>query len=188
MKALRNLFLTFVMVFALAYLTLIAAQAGAVVGKKAPDFSAVDYKGQTHSLAEQKGKVVVLEWLNPDCPFVQRHYREGTMKTLAERYKDRGVAWFAVNSTNYHDADISRQWAEKYDLSYPVLVDKDGKVGKLYGAKTTPHMFVIDREGRLVYSGAVDDDPGGNKEKRELYLEAAIQAALQNQEPAKSET
>jgi peroxiredoxin len=155
---------------------------------KAPGFSAVDHNGKEHSLDQYRGKVVVLEWINPDCPFVQRHYREGTMKALDGRFEDQGVVWLAVNSTNYHDASRNKEWAEKYSLPYPILVDKEGTIGRLYGAKTTPHMFVVNRNGELVYSGAVDDDAGGNKDKRDVYVLSAIQAALAGSLPARQET
>ncbi len=155
---------------------------------KAPVFTAVDHNGKEQSLAQYKGNVVVLEWINPDCPFVVRHYREGTMKGLAERFKDQGVVWLAVNSTNYHDANKNKEWVEKYSLGYPILVDKDGKIGKLYGAKTTPHMFVVNRDGELIYNGAVDDDPNGKKDKRDVYVLSAIQAALSGSMPARRET
>ena len=155
---------------------------------KAPGFTAVDYRGKEHTLAQYKGKAVVLEWINPDCPFVVRHYNEGTMKGLAERFKDQGLVWLAVNSTNYHDANKSKEWADKYSLPYPILVDKDGKIGRLYEAKTTPHMFAINRDGELIYNGAVDDDPNGKKDKREVYVLSAIQAALAGSLPARWET
>lgn len=130
---------------------------------KAPDFNATDYTGGKHSLAGYRGKVVVLEWLNPGCPFVQRHYREGTFKKLAGQYSGSGVVWLAVNSTSGTKAEDNKKWAEEHSLPYPILVDKSGEVGKLYSAKTTPHMFVIGREGSIVYQGAVDDDPSGGQ-------------------------
>ena len=155
---------------------------------KAPDFTATGFKGETIKLSDYKGKVVVLEWVNPDCPFVQRHYNEGTFKKLAVKYTDKGVAWLAVNSTSSQDASRSADWAKQYDLPYPIIVDKDGQVGKLYGAKTTPHLFVIGRDGQLLYEGAVDDDPDGKKDHRDVFVEDAIQAALSDKAPATRET
>ncbi|MBW7998059.1 MAG: thioredoxin family protein [Candidatus Glassbacteria bacterium] len=154
----------------------------------APSFSALDHNGKQHSLEDYRGKVVVLEWLNPGCPFVQRHYREGTFKGLAEQYGERGVVWLAVNSTSGNDAEVSRKWAQQHDLPYPILVDKSSQVAKLYDAKTTPHMFVVGRSGELVYQGAVDDDPNGTKESRTHYARLAIEAALVGSAPDMRET
>jgi peroxiredoxin len=156
--------------------------------KIAPDFTAGDHMGNTHSLSDYRGKVVVLEWLNPGCPFVKRHYREGTFKELAQQYGNRGVVWLAVNSTSSNDASDSEAWAEEHDLPYPILVDKTGKVGKKYNARTTPHMFVINPNGGLVYDGAVDNDPQGNKDNRMVYVKEAIEAALVGAVPEKQET
>ena len=155
---------------------------------QAPDFKALDYKGNTYSLSQYKGHVVVLEWLNPECPFVQRHYREGTFTRLASEYKDKGVVWLAVNSTSSQGAEQNKEWAEKNHVSYPILVDKDGQVGHLFKAKTTPHLFVVDPKGELIYEGAVDDDPSGNKEQRTVYVKNAIDAALAGALPAVRET
>lgn len=162
----------------------------AMVGKPAPAFTAVDQEGRNHSLESLDGKVVVLEWTNPECPFVQRHYREGTFKELSARYGSEGVVWFAVNSTNSNKAENSAEWMKKNSIAYPTLIDSKGELGRLFGAKSTPHVFVIDREGKLVYHGAVDDDPNGQKQpaQRQQYLENAIKAALKGQAPERSET
>jgi peroxiredoxin len=156
--------------------------------KMAQDFSATDHTGKKHSLVDYRGKVVVLEWLNPGCPFVQRHYREGTFKKLAEHFAGSGVIWLAVNSTSGNDAEVSKKWAAQHSLPYPVLVDKSGEVGKLFSAKTTPHIFVIGREGSIVYNGAVDDDPSGDKGRRTSYVSNAINAALVGSTPSVRET
>lgn len=133
---------------------------GAAVGKQAPDFTLPDLKGAQVTLSKIEG-VRVLEWVNPDCPFVERHYKAGTMKKLAADYGAKGVTWLTINSTNYMDAEANRKFAEGYGLSQRILVDQDGKVGHLYGAATTPHMFVIDAAGTIVYAGAIDSDPRG---------------------------
>ena len=148
---------------------------GVTVGDQAPAFTLSDTAGDEVSLSDYSGKVVVLEWLNPDCPFVQRHYKAGTMKNLAAKYGAQGVIWLTVNSTKYMDAAANAKFRTANDLPYPVLVDQSGEVGHLYGAMTTPHMYVIDGGGNLVYIGAIDDDPRGNKGRpADNYVAAAL--------------
>ncbi|MCB1051328.1 MAG: thioredoxin family protein [Acidobacteria bacterium] len=137
-----------------------AGMPSAAVGSSAPAFSLQDQNGNTVNLADLKDKVVVLEWTNPDCPFVVRHYKQGTMKALAEKYQGE-VVWLAINSTHYSNPEANKAWAESKKLNYAILDDHEGKVGKMYGAQTTPHMYVINK-GVLVYVGAIDDDPRGN--------------------------
>lgn len=148
-------------------------------GPRAPLFELSDQAGKPVALRNYLDRVVVLEWVNPDCPFVQRHYREGTMKLRAERYAARGVAWLAINSTGTAGVEKNLRFHEAQKLAYPVLDDSFGVVGRMYGAKTTPHMFLIDR-GRIVYSGAIDDDPTGAKsaDERVNYLDAAVEEVL----------
>jgi peroxiredoxin len=140
-----------------------AAAGGVAVGAPAPDFTLPDQSGASVSLKAQAGKVVVLEWVNPDCPFVKRHAAAGTMRELATRYAARGVVWLGVNSTSYMSAEDSAKYRAASSLPYPILVDQAGTVGKLYGARTTPHLFVIDATGKVAYQGAIDDDPRGDK-------------------------
>ena len=111
---------------------------GATVGSKAPAFSLQDQDGKTVQLADFAGKVVVLEWINPDCPFVKRHAEAGTMRDLATRYAGKGVVWLGVNSTHSMDAAGSAAYRKGSSLPYPILVDRSGEVGHAYGAKTTP--------------------------------------------------
>lgn len=152
---------------------------GASVGALAPTFTLEDQSGKKVSLADFAGKIVVLEWVNPDCPFVQRHYKAKTMITLAEKYRPKGVIWLAINTTRYMNKDTNKQWVAQHRLPYPILDDHLGHVGKLYGAKTTPHMFIIDQLGKLVYAGAIDDDPGGIKGKEAVnYVERALEELL----------
>lgn len=171
---------------------LLAASAFAApeVGKAAPDFSLPDTAGKQHTLSAYQGKVVVLEWTNPDCPYVQRHYQENTMTALADAYPDTQVVWLAVNTTHYNKPEDTRKWTTEKGLSYPTLLDPDGKIGHLYEAKTTPHMFVIAPDGKLVYDGAIDDDPRGSKEtaERAPYVAQAIQAVLQGTAPENAQT
>ena len=148
--------------FAVAALFSAAALANAPAGKPAPAFTVTDLDGKTVNLADYKGKTVVLEWTNFGCPFVQKHYRSGNMQALQKKYSN-DVVWLAVNSTNKGSTD----WTEAKALTAQLkdfgaqparyLVDEPGKVGLAYGAKTTPHMFIIDPQGTVVYNGAIDD-------------------------------
>jgi peroxiredoxin len=158
----------------------LAAAAGAGVGDPAPGFTLSDHAGNEVSLSDFEGKIVVLEWLNPDCPFVVRHYKEGTMKGLEAAYDDKGVVWLTVNSTNYMDAEANAVFAKKEGMDWKILVDQDGTVGHAYGAQTTPHMYIIDAKGRIVYAGAIDDDPRGDKaaSERTNYVAKALDEVL----------
>lgn len=145
------------------------------IGGKAPEFSLTDLNGTTHSLSQYLGKVVVLEWTNPDCPFVKRHYKAETMKKLAANYKDKGVVWLTINSTHFVDSEKLKAWATKEGITYPVLNDQSGVVGKMYNAKTTPHMFVVDKEGKLAYDGAIDAAPHGDEPDSKNFVAQAIE-------------
>jgi len=147
-----------------------AAAASGTVGDSAPTFALKSVDGKTVSLADYKGKVVVLEWQNPNCPFSDRHAREKTMSELAKQHGE--VVWLAINSTNPRTSDFVQPaayqaWEKKNGITYPVLYDESGAVGKEYGAKTTPHMFIIDPSGRIAYNGAIDNDPSDRKPKPE---------------------
>lgn len=162
----------------------------ATVGKPAPDFTLVDTKGNEHSLADLEGNVVVLEWTSTECPYVVRHYDEGTMpKTLEKLGGTEKVKWLSIDSSHFASAKASKKWKKKYEYDYPVLLDKEGKVGKMYEAKTTPHMYVIDKEGVLRYAGAIDDDPKGDKKRSERtnYVIDAVKA-LQDGEKVEKKT
>jgi len=141
------------------------ASADAVVGQPAPAFTLTGTDGKPHSLADYKGKYVVLEWINHDCPFVKKHYGSGNMQKLQKKYTEQGVVWLSVNSSapgkqgNYPPEQANALTAEKKASPTALLLDPDGKVGKEYGAKTTPHMYVINPEGELVYAGGIDDKP-----------------------------
>ncbi len=146
----------------LAALLPCAAAAAAVVGQPAPAFTLNDLSGKPVSLAEFKGRTVVLEWHNFGCPFVQKHYRSGNMQALQKRYGAE-VVWLSVNSTNEGSADymaaaqIAAELQRFGAAPARYLMDAPGTVGRAYGAKTTPHMYVIDPAGRLAYNGAIDD-------------------------------
>jgi peroxiredoxin len=160
----------------------------ATVGKPAPDFTAVDENGATYELAKLRGHAVVLEWTNPDCPFVERHYSADTMEKLAKTLGASDVVWLAVNSTYTNTPADTRAWKAEQGFAYPTLQDADGTLGHLYGARTTPHMFVIDADGVLRYTGAIDDDPNGKATTPLNYVGNAVAALLASGSPDPSET
>jgi hypothetical protein len=144
------------------------AGATAVVGQEAPAFSAVDVSGKRVSLADFKGKHVVLEWVNPGCPFVVKHYGAANMQATQKNAVDKGVVWLAVNSTardagDYRPPQAMASWMQGQKAhASATLMDEDGKVGRAYGARTTPHMYIVDPAGKLVYAGAIDSKPTSN--------------------------
>lgn len=149
-------------------------------GQAAPDFALVDHVGKTHKLSDYKGKVVVLEWTNPECPFVVRHYKAKTMKTLADQYKGKEVVWLAINSSHFANPTVNKKFVDDEKLTYAVLDDAKGTVGHAYGARTTPDMFVVDPAGKIAYRGAIDNDPFGDKKAAEKvnYIGAALPAVI----------
>ena len=154
-----------------------SAAATAKIGEAAPAFTLHDTTGKSHSLADYSGKIVVLEWINPDCPFVVRHYNLDTMTNLASKNKD--VVWLAIATTGSANADNLKTFAQKEGISYPILLDPEGTTGMAYGAKTTPHMYSIDKEGKLAYAGAIDDQAIGEpnapaKEGTVNYVDKAL--------------
>jgi len=167
----------------------LAAAAWAVSpGDTAPDFSLPDQTGAMVELSDYDGTIRVLEWTNPECPFVKRHDAAGTMKKLAAKYKTEGVNWFAVNSSHHLNQKVNAEYAAKQKLQVPVLTDQSGKVGRAYGAKTTPHIFIIDRKGTVVYAGAIDDDPRGTSKNPQNYVDEALAALVAGKAVAISET
>lgn len=141
-----------------------SAHATASVGRPAPDFTLMDTAGQPVRLSQFKGQPVVLEWNNPGCPFVRKHY-QGNMQALQKDFTRRGVAWLAINSTEETSADhlsppqLARWMQDKGASPSATLMDEDGTVGKLYGARVTPHMVIVDARGLLAYAGAIDSIP-----------------------------
>jgi peroxiredoxin len=148
--------------------------------KKATAFTLENVDGKKVSLSDFAGKTVVLEWGNPHCPPWMRVHKAGTFKTLAEKYKDKGVVWLQINSNRGSDREKNRKFAQEEKLTFPYLDDHTQEVAKAYGAKRTPHMFIIDKSGVIVYEGAIDDDPPGKKEadKRINYVDQALTELL----------
>ena len=156
-------------------------------GKAAPGFTLNDSNGKSHSLSDLKGKFVVLEWINPGCPFVKKHYESNNMQELQKKYTDKGVVWLTVNSSaagkqgHLTAEDANKEIKAKNAHMTALLLDHDGKVGKAYNAKTTPHMYVINAEGVLVYAGAIDDNNSSDKEDAKTaknYVAAALDQAM----------
>jgi peroxiredoxin len=157
------------------------------VGSAAPDFSLPDAKGKTHSLAECKGKYVVLEWFNPECPFVKKHYGNDNMQKLQQEYTGKGVIWLSIDSSAPgKEGHLTPEQAEKIMTSWKtrqtaLLLDPEGKAGKSFGARNTPHMFVINPEGKIVYEGAIDSKASPNPAdipSSTNYVKAALDEAL----------
>ena len=140
------------------------------VGQSAPDFALIGTDGKPAKLSDFKGKHVVLEWVNPGCPYVRKHYDSNNMQALQKDAAGKEVVWLAVNSTNPTHADFLKpadmaSWMSKSGgAPKATLMDQDGKVGKLYSAKTTPQMYIVDPKGQLVYNGAIDDKRSANPE------------------------
>lgn len=179
----------------LAVLSLAAlpALAGSAVGETAPAFNLKGADGKAYSLANYKGKVVVLEWVNPNCPFSDRHAREKTMSDLARQHGE--VVWLGINSTNPESSNYLKPtetlaYNQKNGIPYPVLYDETGNVGHAYGAKTTPHMFIIGKDGKIAYNGAIDDDPPGRKAKAERvnYVGGGLNAEKSGKNPDPAST
>ena len=143
----------------------------AKLAKAAPQFTLLDTTGQERSLADYKGKVVLLEWINPKCPFVQNCYKSKAIQEafLKASQTSKGLVWLAINTTPNTSAEENNNWIRKHGLKYPILLDSKGEVARLYNAKTTPHMFVIDREGVLRYHGAIDNNKLSDKSRDEVF-------------------
>jgi len=163
------------------------SQIAAKVGQPAPSFTLRGADGKTHSLADYKGKFVVLEWTNPQCPFVHKFYDSGTMQNLQKQETAKGVAWLRINSSaagleGYQSpTDIVSYEDTNHVASTATLIDASGKVGHLYGARNTPQMFVIDPKGILIYAGGIDNKPSANPADiptAKNYVIAALDEAM----------
>lgn len=174
-------------VAALLFVGAAPVQAAPKIGEPAPAFTATDSNGKTHNLSDFKGKIVVLEWTNAECPYVVKHYDSKNMQGLQEKYTGQDVVWLTVNSSaegkqGHVTAEAANALiAEQGAKQTAFILDADGTIGKAYDAKTTPHMFVIDKEGVLVYAGAIDDNDSAKAEDAATaknYVAAALDALL----------
>jgi len=173
--------------FVLAMIIAGTSFAQVVSNQAAPNFTLTDSNGQKHSLSDYKGKFVVLEWFNPDCPFVKKHYNSGNIPNLQKQYTSKGVIWLAIDSSaagkegNYPPQGLNKYMTDKKAAPTAIFADADGKIGRLYGAQTTPHMFIINPQGVLIYQGAIDDTPSAEIEDLKTaknYVSAVLDAAM----------
>src|SRR5436189_2893698 len=167
------------------------------VGRAVPDFSLTDASGKTHSLSQYKGKYVVLEWFNPECPFVKKHYGSGNMQKLQQRYTGKGVVWLTIDSNAPGtEGNITPEQAQKIAESWKthqtaLLLDSEGKAGRAYGAKNTPNMVVVSPEGKIAYEGAIDSKATPNPAdipNSTNYVKAALDESLTGKPVTTSQT
>lgn len=173
-----------------ALLAAFGARAAVSVGQLAPNFTLTGIDGKPYSLSDYKGKIVVLEWVNPECPFVGKHYKSGNMQALQKAATSAGVVWLSINSASPgkqgdYDTERAAAWLKKVDAAPTAyLRDPDGMVGHLYGAKTTPDMYIINADGTLVYEGAIDSIRSAKTDdvaKANNYVKAALTAVQAGQ-------
>ncbi len=166
------------------------AAEGPQVGSAAPAFSLPSAQGKTESLSQFKGKYVVLEWFNPGCPFVKKHYKSDNMQALQKEFTGKGVVWLTIDSSapgeqgNLSAQEAQQQMKEWKMSPTALLLDPDGKVGHEYGATNTPHMFVIDPEGKVIYEGAIDSKASTDQSDIKTstnYVKAALNEAMAGQ-------
>ena len=173
-----------------------AAFAAAEVGKPAPDFTATDINGQTIKLSDYKGKIVVLESYNQECPYCHNHYQTGAMQDLQRELKAKGVVWLIVDSVGARNPShlspeaAKKEWASDKISATAWIDDGSGEVGKKFGMRTTPHMFVIDQNGVLAYQGAIDDraEPDGDPRTAHNYVRDAVQQLQAGQKVSVTQT
>jgi len=182
---------------ALAALIFSFSAIAAKVGEEAPDFSLTDVNGETHSLTDYKGKIVVLEWVNHGCPYVKKHYNSGNMQSLQGDMAGKEVVWLSIcSSASGSQGSLSNEeWnatiQSKGMKSTAVLIDEKGTVGRAYGARATPHMFVIDEHGKLAYNGAIDSIRSSSPAdiaKAENYVASAVEALIKGDKVANAST
>jgi peroxiredoxin len=172
---------------AIAALMMVLVAHAATVGQQAPEFTGKDTQGKTISLGDYRGKYVVLEWTNRDCPFTKKQYDSGNMQALQREWTAKGVVWLTIlSSAQGQDgyltaAEENAQIARVHAHPTAAILDPSGEIGRQYGAKTTPHMFVIDPRGKLIYDGAIDDKPTTNLSDvkgAKNYVSAALTEAI----------
>ena len=156
-------------------------------GADAPEISVTDSNGKTHTVSQYKGKTVVLEWFNPGCPFVKKHYESGNMQKLQEEFTGKGVVWLTIDSSapfrqgHLTPEEANGKIAEWKMKPSALLLDPEGKAGQIYGAKTTPHMFVINPDGKVIYQGAIDSKPSNAPEaiaSATNYVRVALEESM----------
>ena len=198
MNPLHRIFFLHSVVLTIGLAWLAAPKAfAAKVGEAAPDFSVIDSQGKIEKLSDFKGKYVVLEWHNPECPYVKKHYVDGNMQKLQKDWQGRGVAWLTVLSSaqgkeGFYDAKaINAEMAKRSATPTAVLLDAKGEMGRRYGAKTTPHMFIVNPEGKLVYNGAIDDKPdteAASLKGAQNYVSLALEESMSGKPVSRSST
>ena len=169
-----------------------AHEGGVKVGAAAPDFNLTSADGKPVKLSDFKGKIVVIEWFNPECPVIIGKHKEKTFSNLWDKYgSNKDIAFVAINSSakgnQGNGKELNVKTAKEWGIQYPILLDEDGKVGHAYGAKTTPHMFVIGADGKIAYMGAIDDAKDGKPAKTN-YVSAALDSLLKHETVATAET
>ena len=189
----------FFVMLAVSLMFSVQALSAAKVGSKAPQFASTDVlAGESFDLKAQKGKWVVLEWYNKDCPYVKKHYGSGNMQKLQSKYTEKGVQWVTIISSaegkqgHFASADVATKVVADHGIKASAMIlDPSGMIGKKYGAKTTPHMYVINPEGQLVYNGAIDDNDSANPaviKDSKNYIVAALDQGMSGQAIKKSST
>lgn len=168
-------------------------EAGAKVGEAAPAFELTDTDGKTVKLEDFKDKIVVLEWFNPECPVIVKHHKtQTTFNDLHKEFDGKGVVFLAINSSasglQGHGKELNAKMKKEFALPYPVLLDESGKVGKAYGAKTTPHVFIIGKDGKLAYNGAIDNQKASNAKDYKNYAKQALDQLVKGETVTEPET
>ena len=187
--------------FSAALLTVVGLQVGAVsagveTGSEAPDFTLTDVAGNEHTLHDHLGSMIILEWTNYDCPFVRKFYNPGVMQEWQESMAEQGIVWLTICSSapgtqGNFTQEVWKQRMEEWNVVAPVLLDESGDVGRAYGARTTPHMYVIDTEGRIAYQGAIDSIRSVNPddiERADNYVQDAVAALLAGEDVEVTDT
>jgi peroxiredoxin len=194
MKKLLCTLATIGLLFGLALST---SNAEVLVGAKVPDLTMTDWNGKAHTLSDYKGKYVVLEWFNAECPFVKKHYRSANMQALQKRYTDEGVVWLTVNSSatgkqGYLTPEAAHQkMTEWKGAQTTMILDSEGALGKAFGAKTTPHMYVINPTGEVIYAGAIDNNDSASESSiatAKNYVSKALDEAMGGTQVTESST